>query len=390
MRVYKHISNLFRIIAISYLLTTCVDRFNLPEGNYTDLLVVEGFVTNQGGSYVKLSRTIPLQSSIPNPESHATVVISDEIGAQLVFQEKEDEPGLYTYPGNDFDPVGGSIYQLDVSTTRNELIRSSPVVMRETPDMDSVHWEEVEKAIIDGTEYGVDILVTTHDPANSTWYYKWTWSETWHFTSAYYSQYVYDNGAYNFRMEDIYNCWRTEQSTNVIIGTSTHLTEDRVSAFPVHYVSGRETNRLRIKYSILVSQASLSEDAYQYWETMKKVNENVGTLFDPQPAQVYGNLINVNDPDKPVLGYFDCATTKQQRIFISRGQLENARPPSDYEHCRKDTVLFADIPDWDSVGHLLIDEVADADGNQIGYFMSSEGCVDCRVVGTTEKPDFWQ
>ncbi len=380
----------FNCLAAFLLLTTCVENFELPGGSYTDLLVVEGFVTNDGGSFVKLSRTIRLDTTANNPERNAEVVITDEDGSRFVLTEDAETPGTYRYSGSDLTPVVDRRYQLEVSTRSNETIRSLPVNMRRTPDIDSVFWKRTDLPVVGGTEAGVDIMVTTHDPSGATRYYKWSWLETWQFTSAYRSDWIYNNGEVDYRTEDIFNCWKKGHSSNIIIGSSINLAEDVISNFPLHFVSAEASERLRIKYSILVTQSSLSEDSYGYWESMKKVNESVGTLFDPLPGQVYGNLINVRDPQKPVLGYFDCATTVEQRLFISRYDIADINPPSNTPYCSLDTIFLADIAEWDGWGYLLIDEVVNDFGDILGYRMSTPLCTDCRVKGTNIKPDFWE
>lgn len=67
-----------------------------------------------------------------------------------------------------------------------------------------------------------------------------------------------------------------------------------------------------------VRQLSLNRETYRYWEKIKIVTNNQGSLFDTPPAPVLGNFRNVNDPEDLVLGYFEVAKETVTRIFTTR------------------------------------------------------------------------
>jgi hypothetical protein len=124
-------------------------------------------------------------------------------------------------------------------------------------------------------------------------------------------------------------------------------------------------------------------------EQMKKNTEALGTIFDPQPSQLKGNVHSVSDPNEVVIGYINATTVQQSRIFISSTQL-HARGFSIYAQCLQDTVknrsdsLALHIPPrWP---HNAI-----FDGPVIvAYLVSDASCVDCRLRGGSNvKPSFW-
>jgi hypothetical protein len=66
-----------------------------------------------------------------------------------------------------------------------------------------------------------------------------------------------------------------------------------------------------------VRQLSISKDAFEYWRRVRELVNNTGSVFDSPPAQIKGNLYNVNDSEEVVLGYFEVATAKVTRIYTT-------------------------------------------------------------------------
>lgn len=70
------------------------------------------------------------------------------------------------------------------------------------------------------------------------------------------------------------------------------------------------------KYSIQVKQYSLNEDEYDYWEKRQRITENVGGLYDINPAALPSNLYCIENANETVLGYFGVSAVSSKRIFI--------------------------------------------------------------------------
>ena len=160
-----------------------------------------------------------------------------------------------------------------------------------------------------------------------------------------------------------------------------------INEYPLRYVS-TNTDRLKTKYSINVRQYALSEESYNYWKELQKATESLGTLFDPQPSIVQGNIYNVNDDRETILGYFDASSVKEKRIFIRRSDLPLTRLPNNYFSCTDSLVTFRNIPEMLKTGYFLASEILNDFGG-LEYQMSSRYCIDCTLAGTNVKPDFW-
>ncbi|GAB3932813.1 hypothetical protein GCM10028804_47830 [Larkinella terrae] len=368
-----------------FLAGSCVDPYRPPEISAPNkFLVVDGFLNGLGTSTIRLSRTQNLtESKKPPIETRAIVQVEDEKGNGQTFVDKGD--GSYTLDNGNLQI--GQNYRLTIRTAAGRSYRSDFVTIKRTPKIDEVSWKALED--------GVQFYVSTHDETNSTRYYRWEFEETWEYYSAYYSQFKYQKTQFLYREDNINHCWRTEKSSSVAVATSNKLTEDVISRFPLTFVSGSASNRLKVRYSILVKQYALTAEAFDYWQNLKRNTEMLGSLFDPQPYQVTGNIHSVTDPTEPVVGYLSSHSMDEKRVFIDASELPPWRIPNGYEACDADTYLLMPPPTEVSAiamgeaGFIPIDAVLNSIGNVHGYRMASSACVDCRVVGTNVKPSFW-
>lgn len=89
---------------------------------------------------------------------------------------------------------------------------------------------------------------------------------------------------------------------DIIVGVKTMLPETEFLAR--HYFS--------------VYQHSITAEAYQYWEQVREVISQQGTVFDKPPAAVLGNF--KVDGDVPVLGYFQVSSISIMRDVVLRGE----------------------------------------------------------------------
>ncbi|CAN5913572.1 hypothetical protein BH24BAC1_BH24BAC1_37260 [soil metagenome] len=359
----------------------CIEPYDLPESAAgQDFLVVDGGVNiEEGLGQVVLARTQNLaDKGQPTFENGAQVTVETEQNQS--FRLSERQQGLYLATG--LPLTFGQKYRLRVRTRTGQEYLSAFVSTQRTPEIDSVTWH-VERE-------GVVGKVNTHDPENDTRYYRWEYSETFEYVSGAYSNYQYLNGTIQPRPfeENIYICYRTDPSRRILTESTVRLSEDVVRDFPLTFHLGWSPQMGR-KYSILVKQSAISKEEFAYWQMLKKNTENVGTLFDAQPSQVTGNLLNTQNPEEPVIGYFSARSVQEKRRFITSTELfaRGLRyvPP----RCQVDSVDVGEVKNLIG-GNLLIDGIIDGMGNIIGYTMATASCADCRFRGgTTTKPDFW-
>ena len=366
----------------------CVDPYtpdviNLP-GTY---LVVDGFINGNGATRIKLARTQNVATtSAPPPETRASVYFVSAAGARYNLRERS--PGFYQ---SDSVVLSPGQYQLRISTagTSPATYESDLVPLKATPPIDKLGWQRV------GSE--LRVLLNTHDATQQTRYYRWKFLETWEFNSAYNSSLEYFPTLQEIRARTtpIYTCWRTEQPSAIKQATSAQLSQDALVDHTVLSFSDR-AERLKIRYSVLVTQYAQTADEFAYYELLRKNTEAIGTVNDPLPVQLTGNVRRTDaNRTEPVLGYVGAHTGQQKRLFIDRADLpfpSNWAFDSPYTSCTLEpeeatvpsTKVFNN-PDYVPVYHLL-DPVSSF---PIGYFGSTRECVDCRARGSNTKPSFW-
>ncbi len=359
----------------------CIDPFkpseNLVDGRY---LVVSGFL-NVGSdtSTILLSRTQSLNSGEgSSSETGANVRIMGDQGTQVSLREISS--GRYILLPRNF--LTAEKFRLQITTRDGKEYASDYVEVKRTPAVDSIHFQP------DRANGLMRFMVNTHDPNNNTWFYRWKIEETYEYTSAFYSK---DSIAYGIkkitpRQLMLYRCWRTDKSTDIKIGTSAKLSQDRIMNQPLVNING-SSNKLLIKYSLLVRQYALSQEAYEYWDMLARSTETTGGLFDPQPSVLTGNIRCTSNAEELVFGYFSAGTEQQKRLTVTPYQFGGWFPGT-YPQCYSpaDTLSTTEIYQTSDFSQKIINEL----DMPTRYITVSATCADCRYLGgSLKKPDWF-
>ena len=376
-------------VLLSY---ACVKPYEPPaikaKNNY---LVIDGVInTNINGiTTIVLSRSKNLVDSVFFiPELNAKISIISTSG--LVYNLVDsNQKGKYCSAPLNLNPANQ--YKIQIITSNNLQYESAFVNVKTTPGIDSISWNQ------DEINKGIHLKVSTHDPTNQTKYYRWDFVETWQYNTKEIAQWVNVDGYISSLGIDflndplqIHQCWSTKSSPKIIVGNSIGLAKDVISMQPLHFIPFND-EKLTNKYSILVSQYALSQEAYNYWQLVQNNSQSLGTLFDLMPSQLVSNITCVSNPNEPVIGYISASTIQQKRIFIRNNEVKNwvKRIPG-YE-CLTQIIetnpmdfriyKFADtsFAPWYFTG-----------SNPPFLVVVKKSCVDCRLKGGVNiKPLFW-
>lgn len=345
------------------------------------ILVVEGIINcNPGDSTTfQLSRTQAIGDSLGayTPELNAQLTILGSAGDTWPFHEIGK--GTYATARLSLNPT--EKYQLKITTRGGGQYLSDTVSVHPSPAIDSLTWSQ------DDSAGDVHINANTHDPAGNSHYYRWFFSETWEYQSSLYANLILVNGliTYTDSSTSTHTCWRGDNSSTILLGNTTALSQDRINQGFIT-VLPRGTQKLSVRYSLFATQYVLSPPAYQYWQTLQKNNQNLGSLFDPQPSQLTSNYHSLTHPNEPVIGYLSASSLQHLRLFISNQQVHNwdtaqdacptkvtYKDPNDFRIYHGDDSLYA--PYYFSQNDLIL---------------TKKTCLDCRTQGgTTQRPDFW-
>jgi hypothetical protein len=371
------------VLLLSAGLITCRQPYTPSEiTNPNRFLVVDGFINTGAGAVTtfNLNRTRNLGDTTVTgiPELDAQVSIVGSGGATYPLTETVGT-GLYSSAPLTLDVT--QQYHISIHTARGEAFSSEAAPCLATPPMDSIFWRQ---------PHDLTIYASTHDPTNSTHYYRYDYNETWQHNSQLQTVWGVAGGMIyqidSTTQKD--SCWTTDTSSNILLASSAAETLDVIDSFPVVTIPNSDA-RITFIYSILVRQYAITQDAYNYWQLIQKTTQNVGTLFDVQPTQLTGNIHCTSNPAEPAIGYISASSVQQQRIFI----------------------LYENVTDWlhNSPGYgcdttSIPVEFSDPlaytypDPNYAPWYFITNGplvlasrvCLDCTLLGGTNvRPPYW-
>lgn len=367
-------------------LAMCKKPFN-PQviDTNTNLLVVDGtIVSGADSTFIKLSRTVKLTAgSTQNPETNATLIVEDDQNG--VYNLKETLTGLYISAGLKLNTARN--YRLRIKTKNGEEYLSDYTPVKVTPPIDSIGFNVVAN--------GLNIYANAHDASNNTRYYRWEYEDAWRFNSYFESFFITNGTAIVPRQsnQNIHECYAGGKSSSVVIATTSKLSQDVLFQAPVELIDpGSE--KISIRYTILLKQYAITKEAYEFWLNIKKNTENLGSIFDAQPSAATGNIHCISDAGRPVIGYVSVSTIQQKRVFIDRSQLPAEWKTVYPDRCIADSTYIVNP----KTGQREVqDRLIPIGSTSIpldkfvgGYFATTRFCADCTVRGTLKAPPFWK
>ncbi|HWA35689.1 MAG TPA: DUF4249 domain-containing protein [Cyclobacteriaceae bacterium] len=295
----------------------CIDPINLRTGTGGSL-VVDGWITDQPGPYtIKLSRTVAYDNSQPvkvfsAPETKATLTVVDNVGNIEVFTETTTKGTYRNALTSTFKPKVGSAYQLIIKTAGGKSYHSAFDTMMVVPPIARLmtKFKVVESLITNAAGNSViqkresfDVSVEVNDPVGIRNYYRWQSDGIFEYFS------VTDFSA-------LKQCWApylTKIEPVLEIESDDAFDGQKYQKIIGNIIYDRTT-----KFLVKVRQQSLTAAAYKYFRGISIQGTSTGTLFDPPPADVRGNVVSDADPQETVLGFFGCSSVSLGNYLIDR------------------------------------------------------------------------
>ncbi len=363
----------------------CKKPYNPPATRVDNrFLVIDGTLISSADSpsVITLSRTVRITDSTfaSSPETGAALSVEGSNGE--MYNLFELNPGMYQ--SNPLLLNASSKYRLKITTSSGNQYASDYVEVGQPPPIDSITWQQ---------QNDVTISLDTHDPLNKTKYYRWDFIETYQYEAPLEAELSQNNGVlfYVDATNQTFDCWRSVNSTEILLGSTIALSQDVVSKAPIAIVP-QNSQKISIRYSILVKQYALTQEAYQYLQILKKNTENLGSIFDPQPSQLTGNIHSLKNPDELVIGFFSASSVQQKRMFITKYDVTNWHFVDSNRECGVMAIGHTPLPD---PGFFVYDY---PDPEYYPYYFCGSAClniarrecVDCRLRGgINQKPSFW-
>ena len=370
---------------------SCIEPFEPVIKEYQNVLVINGKITDQPGiHYVEVSRSTPYNKPFYKPVGGCIVMVTDENGDMIPFQEGEGGKYSADIPGS-FLAVGKA-YRLQVFTPNQREYCSEYDTLLACPPIDSIYYEVETRETSDPDFFlgGIQFYVDMTGSASDSRDFMWQLEETWEYWAALFSQYIRREGELvtKFRSSDLFKCWKTYPINEIYTETTRNLSVNALKRNSLNFVSN-ETDRLKVAYSLLVKQQSLTRRSYVYWEKMKAQSRETGGLYESQPSSGIGNIYNTTDPNQVVLGIFYATQQRTKRIMVDNMSSENDLFEFEipYLTCEWENAIGS-FQSGDDYPYYM--KSNNPTGYGPPYLTADRICFDCRIQGGINvKPDYW-
>ncbi|MCD6179503.1 MAG: DUF4249 domain-containing protein [Bacteroidales bacterium] len=368
-----------------FFLQSCIKPFIPDIDNESALkVVVSGKLTNKEGyQFVSLSKSIALKDWEHQVLSDCIVSIWDDSENEFPMDEYSD--GEYRVWMTNEDLKIGTAYHIQILMPNGDELVSEPDIMPQVAPVNIPNYkldstfDGAYNAFTKGLQFYLDINGNKSDSR----YYLFEMDATYEHHALYDREWYYDGSVHHIYPPDssLYFCWTTERVPEIFTLSTENLSENIFKDYNLHFVTYHQQH-LTYGYSLLLRQLGLSKRAYLFWENMRLNNNQNASLYSKQPVDTQGNIKNLTNPEKEVLGFYGASAISEVRIFVE------AQPTEPYPICSAeplDRLGFRGIDRNDYPAFLL--------NNPIGsYYMTllADPCVNCASShGSTTKPSFW-
>lgn len=338
------------LLLVSLLLVRCISEVDLNIDSNRTWVNVDGLLTDSlqvQTINIKRSAVIGVgNDNILTPVEGCNLSVLDDAGQSFHFSETA--PGVYTH---EMQGIPGRVYHLEVKLPDGNTILSRPTVLVEAPPLLPITAKVTQKTTIGPSGRAITTnqlslgMNTEFGAILQRPYLRWRATGEYEFKEAYPMAFS-TNTCYIKNNLDFNNIKIFDPSE--LGGTS--LTDEPFLNTPFDY-------RFSDQYCFHLFQYAISEEEYQYWEQMRDIVNIDGSLFDPPPGTVQGNLYNPADPEELILGYFSVSGVAYRREFVNSNSLGFFVEPRcsslsfrpQYPDCQAcETILFSSLvkPDY--------------------------------------------
>lgn len=317
-------------IICAFIYSACIDELNIDTEEEQIILIVEGFIdTDPGPHTITVSRTAKYGSifeGFVSKQEDATLRIRDDEGGQVVLSEVDK--GIYQTPSTFAAKVGNS-YTLIIELLNGAQYISKPEKVIAAPEIKKLIPVFQESPGIDEFSFnsGIDLFAQWDDPEENNYYF---WK-----TSGIYLIYTHpelfvarDGSGTPFPApkDCCSKCFVYEQHSEKQFRIfSDDLSTTGEINEKVAYIQD-DGGRFQDKYMAAVAQYSLTREAYRFFSLINNQLSIDGDIFDPPPATVRGNMINLSDPDANVIGYFAASDVQRDTIYLTSDLIGKPQP----------------------------------------------------------------
>src|SRR5579862_1802491 len=307
----------YYLFLFAILFTACVRRITPPIREGAPILVVEGLITTDSTPYaVKLSYTGKFLNANAHIDSNqnyiddAKVVIKDDAGnsssCTLI------SPGTYQSIDSTFVGIVGRTYTLKIYLSNGKMYVSSPEKINPAPPIDSITAVYDSTFITDIRPTQLIISVNAHDPPGVQNFYRWT---------AY--GYIPRKSWGDPCTIGLTSCYNPYVCTCFAL-CEQYLSDNQINVLSDQYIDGREIIEPAFyspiywfgKHFVEIKQYSMNKDMYEFWQQYLQQTNRTGSILDPLPTSLTGNIHNAADSNDVALGYFETSAVETKRVVF--------------------------------------------------------------------------
>jgi hypothetical protein len=115
-------------------------------------------------------------------------------------------------------------------------------------------------------------------------------------------------------------CWPSIYDSEPILSDPKFLDDNHIARLKLAFVPARKDFFTR-KYYFHVEQMSVTQEAFNFWQKIKKQSGTGNDLFQTPGARTEGNMRPVGDTKIPVIGLFGVSAIRSNSFFIDRNEV---------------------------------------------------------------------
>jgi hypothetical protein len=330
--ILKLIFNMF----LFFLTISCVEEYrNSPTLN-TEVLVIEGLITNQLEAdtiEVNFSKGTGVNAEItPVKDCKLRIITNEGMSYELI----EVTTGRYITPSNLKGKIG-DFYQLKITTPNGNNYESTIEKMTSVAPILKVYDEFDTKAILNSTgktyRPANKVYINLQDPVSETNFYFWRYR-------FYEKLLICKTCNSSTLLSDGITCTRPDPNSlnppppfydYLCEGNCWDINYDRVvNVFSDVNTNGKFMNNVLIakipfySYSdgamVEIKQYSISSEGYRFYNLLDLQGQKTGSLTDTPPAAIVGNIRNINNPEEAIVGFFGASAVSKIRYYVDRSK----------------------------------------------------------------------
>lgn len=315
----------------------CVEEYVPQTSVFEDVLVVETVLTDEFKNHkVTLTRSYKFEEETPPYETNALVWIEDS--QHNSFHFSETSAGVYI-SNQPFKALPNVSYSLHITTEDGKEYQSKDETIISASPISNLYTELATQ----NNETGVQVFINNDNQIDEDNFYMYEFEETFKIitpidiesdleTANEGQEYLTAWGQWAKSFDILSTphtnqtsvCYKVDYQKEILLASTNNL-NTKIIRFPIRFIP-YNSYLLRERYSILVKQLVLSEDAFFYFSALKKMQINGNVFIENQPGYVKSNIYSKQDENEKVAGYFSVSQMTSKRIYFNYSDFGFGKP----------------------------------------------------------------